>query len=129
MILRLYHDTGRQLETSMAYPGELDAVEVARCALDVLEHVTRVMVWDEGLSPVSDKPSADVVRTRSGGPVLVDEDTREAREALAEWLADALCGAFDDQAGERPVVPASHTIVLPGVVARSEAIVGFQGPV
>ncbi|OHV56497.1 hypothetical protein [Pseudofrankia sp. BMG5.36] len=136
MILRFDHDTGAGIETPIAYRGELPPVEIARGVLAVLDRVTRVRVWEDGRSPVSDPPSADVVRTRGDGPVLVDEDTREAREVLREWLADSLCGTLDDLTTEE-TAPPPRTVVPPGEVAAAErqpdssASPGFvfQGPV
>jgi hypothetical protein len=94
MIVKIDHDTGAVIETSMGLDGGLPPVEIARVLLTVLPGETRVRVWEDGLSFL-DPPSADETRDATDRLKPVDEALREAREALAARLADSLGGALE----------------------------------
>ncbi len=59
MILRLDHRTGALVETSIPAPDDVSAEDIAHGVLALLPGVTRVRIWQDGLSFL-DVPSADV---------------------------------------------------------------------
>src|SRR5262245_17642849 len=94
MIVKLNHETGAEIETSIGPAGELTPADIARGVLSVLVGVTCVRVWEDGRSFLG-PPSADVARGSEDGPKPVDEARREAREALAARVADSLGGGLE----------------------------------
>jgi hypothetical protein len=94
MIVKLDHESGAMIETSIRDPGGLPPVEIARGLLTVLPTVARVRVWEDGRSFL-DPPSADETRAAGAEPKPVGEAAREAREALAAWLAESVGGALE----------------------------------
>jgi hypothetical protein len=133
MIVKLDHDSGAMIETSIRDPGGLPPVEIARGLLTVLLSATRVRVWEDGQSFL-DPPSADVARGSEDEPKPVDEALRQARKALAEWLADSMGGAIE---GLGPTSPPSGPSPVwerwydseSGVRAAAQRSGGFTAPV
>jgi hypothetical protein len=137
MIVKLDHDSGAMIETSIRDPGGLPPVEIARGLLTVLLSATRVRVWEDGRSFL-DPPSADETRDPGAEPMPTDDALRKAREALAEWLADGLGGALEglDPTSPRPSTsPRSLTVWdrwytgMSGVGAAAQRSDGFTAPV
>jgi hypothetical protein len=101
MIVKLDHESGAMIETSIRDPGGLPPVEIARGLLTVLLSATRVRVWEDGRSFL-DPPSADLARDQQDEPKPVDEALCQARKALAEWLVNGLGRALEGLGSTSP---------------------------
>jgi hypothetical protein len=94
VIVKLDHESGAEIQTSIPHDGGLPPVDIARGVLTVLPGAIRVRVWEDGRSFL-DPPSADVARGSEDEPKPVDDELREASEALAATVADSLCGVLN----------------------------------
>jgi hypothetical protein len=97
MIVKLDHETGEVIETSIAHFGGFAPDEIARGLFSVLERVTRVRVWEDGGS-LTDPPAADVTRDDAGR----QDDPHPSRTALVAWFAECLCAVIQGLGVERP---------------------------
>jgi hypothetical protein len=132
MIVKLDHVSGAEIQTAIPHDGGLPPVEIAHGVLTVLPGVRRVRVWADGRSFL-DEPSADVVRGSEDEPTPEDEALREARKALAEWLADSLGGAIEGLGPTSSPEPSSvwerWYSGAEGVMAAAQQSDGFTAPV
>ncbi|MDT3441766.1 hypothetical protein [Pseudofrankia sp. BMG5.37] len=86
MIIRMNHESGAQMETTVPDPHDVTPAEVAAGVLMVLPGVTRVRIWTSGRSFL-DEPDADASRVQ-GAPV--DDDLQASHDAYVADVATIL---------------------------------------